>query len=145
MALIKCPECSNGVSTKAAACPQCGCPIATDPTFSLPDSVKCLGCEKAFPFEDHLCPNCGLFNSQKYNLLESMKPDEPEVVEKDDVIRCPKCGARNTYHAAKQGFGVGKFVAGAFLVGPLTGLLAGRVNTDKVALTCLKCSHKWKP
>lgn len=28
MALISCPECQHQVSTKAAACPQCGYPIA---------------------------------------------------------------------------------------------------------------------
>ena len=27
MALIKCPECTNEVSTSAAACPKCGAPI----------------------------------------------------------------------------------------------------------------------
>lgn len=27
MALIKCPECGNDVSTEATACPKCGCPI----------------------------------------------------------------------------------------------------------------------
>lgn len=27
MALIKCPECGNEVSDKAASCPRCGCPI----------------------------------------------------------------------------------------------------------------------
>ena len=29
MALIKCPECGNNVSTKAVACPHCGAPIAS--------------------------------------------------------------------------------------------------------------------
>ena len=27
MSLIKCPECGNEISDKAAACPRCGCPI----------------------------------------------------------------------------------------------------------------------
>ena len=27
MALIKCPECGNDVSTEAVSCPKCGCPI----------------------------------------------------------------------------------------------------------------------
>ncbi len=29
MALIKCPECGNEVSTVAASCPKCGAPIAS--------------------------------------------------------------------------------------------------------------------
>lgn len=28
MAIVKCPECANGISDKAAACPHCGYPIA---------------------------------------------------------------------------------------------------------------------
>ncbi len=32
MALVACPECNQQVSDKAAACPQCGHPIATAPT-----------------------------------------------------------------------------------------------------------------
>ena len=28
MALIKCPECNNDVSTEAISCPHCGYPIA---------------------------------------------------------------------------------------------------------------------
>ncbi len=29
MAMINCPECGKQISDKAAACPNCGCPIAT--------------------------------------------------------------------------------------------------------------------
>ncbi len=29
MALIRCPECGNQVSTVAASCPQCGAPVAS--------------------------------------------------------------------------------------------------------------------
>jgi hypothetical protein len=32
MALIKCPECGKEISDKAAACPNCGCPIGSQPT-----------------------------------------------------------------------------------------------------------------
>lgn len=31
MALINCPECQTKVSSRAATCPQCGCPIASQP------------------------------------------------------------------------------------------------------------------
>ena len=30
MALINCPECNKQISDKAAACPNCGCPISID-------------------------------------------------------------------------------------------------------------------
>ena len=146
MALINCPECSREISDKADACPHCGYPVAKNTTPYLPETVQCLDCRKDVPFNDQVCPHCGLFNSQKYALLQALEPQEPEPIKLEDTtIRCPKCGARNAYHADKQGFGVGKFVAGALLVGPLTGLLAGKVNNSKVVITCLKCNHKWKP
>jgi hypothetical protein len=31
MALTTCPDCNNSVSTSAASCPHCGCPIAAQP------------------------------------------------------------------------------------------------------------------
>lgn len=34
MAIIKCPECQNEVSDKAATCPKCGCPINKHIHFS---------------------------------------------------------------------------------------------------------------
>lgn len=33
MALIKCPECGNDVSTEAEACPKCGCPIKKQESY----------------------------------------------------------------------------------------------------------------
>ena len=152
MALIECPECSKTVSDKAVSCPQCGFPIAADLSSpKLSETVECLTCKETFPFDDQVCPHCGLFNSQKYILLESLGYEEeskstPVVVRNDDdFIRCPKCGAKNAYHVGQQGFGVGKLVAGLALVGPLTGLLAGKINSKKVIITCLKCSHEWRP
>lgn len=78
MALIKCPECLQNVSDKAASCPQCGFPLSQKTEPCLPDTVQCLECKKIFPFNDHVCPHCGLFNSQKYALLEASKPSEAE-------------------------------------------------------------------
>ncbi len=36
MAMISCPECGREVSDRAAACPQCGCPIAPGSPSSAP-------------------------------------------------------------------------------------------------------------
>lgn len=47
MALIKCGECGNEVSDKAAACPKCGAPIAAptggNEAASAPKTVKRAG------------------------------------------------------------------------------------------------------
>ena len=50
MALIKCPECMNDVSTAAAACPQCGFPITqqknnlNEPEIIPKGMVRCRNC-----------------------------------------------------------------------------------------------------
>ena len=75
------------------------------------------------------------------------KPAVPVVVvrkpPKSDSLRCPKC--RSTQLTAnKKGFGGGKALAGAVLVGPL-GLLGGTIGSGKVKITCLKCGNVFKP
>lgn len=55
--------------------------------------------------------------------------------------RCPKCNSTSIY-AGKKGFGIGKALAGAVLVGPI-GLLAGGIGMKKIKLTCLNCGHEW--
>ena len=40
MALIKCPECGNEVSDRAASCPRCGCPISSTSSSSPQSNVK---------------------------------------------------------------------------------------------------------
>lgn len=55
MALIKCPECGNEVSDKAAVCPNCGVEIA-------PAEVKaiiCPECGSEINPAQNICKNCG--------------------------------------------------------------------------------------
>lgn len=53
MALIKCTECGHEVSDKAAACPNCGCPITHD------EKIICEECGTEIPKGLSECPNCG--------------------------------------------------------------------------------------
>ena len=58
-------------------------------------------------------------------------------------ITCPKCGS-NQITANKKGFGLGKAVGGAILLGPI-GLLGGAIGSRKIMLTCLNCGKQWRP
>ena len=58
-------------------------------------------------------------------------------------VTCPRCGAKDI-QALKKGFGAGKAVGGAVVVGPV-GLLAGFIGSRKVQIVCLRCGHKWAP
>jgi hypothetical protein len=77
LALIKCAECNKEISDKATACPGCGCPIIESLPLGLPETVECLDCKEGYPFNDQVCPHCGLFNSQKHTILEALniQPD----------------------------------------------------------------------
>jgi predicted RNA-binding Zn-ribbon protein involved in translation (DUF1610 family) len=70
------------------------------------------------------CPHCG-------EQLPSQK------------TRCPKCNSLNIKSGTK-GFGLGKAVAGAVVLGP-GGLLAGLHGRKNMEFQCLSCGKKWNP
>lgn len=69
--------------------------------------------------------------------------EKPHTQIEEDPIKCPRCGG-SQIAANKKGFGLGKAVAGGFLLGPV-GLLGGFLGSNKIKITCLKCGHQWKP
>lgn len=86
--------------------------------------------------------------------------DNSELNEKTDTVRrttahqrkkinkqqgiacCPKCGS-TSLSADKKGFGVGKAVIGAQLIGGPIGLVAGNLGAKKVRVTCLNCGKQF--
>lgn len=60
----------------------------------------------------------------------------------DKMMKCPRCGS-TSLSGSKKGYGIGKGVAGAAILGPL-GLIAGNIGSGKVVITCMKCGHKFK-
>jgi tellurium resistance protein TerD len=62
----------------------------------------------------------------------------------DTSVVCPKCNARNAYHAGRKGFGLGKAAVGGILLGPV-GLLGGLIGSKKLVVQCIKCGNKWSP
>lgn len=62
-------------------------------------------------------------------------------LDKQGIAYCPKC-LSTSITGDKKGFGIGKAVIGASLVGGL-GLMAGNINAKKVRLTCMKCGYQW--
>lgn len=59
------------------------------------------------------------------------------------VACCPRCGS-TSITANTKGYGIGKGVIGAAVVGPL-GLVAGNIGRHKVLITCLNCGYRFKP
>ncbi|MGB4594494.1 MAG: zinc-ribbon domain-containing protein [Anaerolineaceae bacterium] len=63
-------------------------------------------------------------------------------MDREGIAYCPKCHS-TSLSADKKGFGIGKAVIGASLLGPI-GLVAGNLGSQKVKVTCLKCGHQFK-
>lgn len=60
----------------------------------------------------------------------------------DEMMKCPRCGS-TSLSGNKKGYGVGKGVVGAALLGPI-GLVAGNIGSGKVMVTCMKCGYKFR-
>lgn len=87
-----------------------------------------IGYEFNFPFK---C-KCGEVHTNiKYNYVD----DEGNIV-------CPECKSSN-FTSNKQGFGVGKAIAGGIVVGGI-GILSGFIGSNKIKITCLNCGYGWK-
>ena len=56
-------------------------------------------------------------------------------------MACPRCGSNNIT-TNNKGYGIGKGVVGAALIGPL-GLVAGNIGRHDIICTCLDCGHTW--
>lgn len=59
-------------------------------------------------------------------------------------VVCPRCNS-DQISAQKQGFKLGRAVAGALVGGVVFGGLLGMIGSDNVELVCMTCGHRWRP
>jgi hypothetical protein len=61
--LIKCEDCGKDVSDKAAACPNCACPVPKTASrlasVNSSNLVECGACSKPLSKNATICTNCG--------------------------------------------------------------------------------------
>lgn len=65
-----------------------------------------------------------------------------KINKQQGIACCPKCGS-TSLSADKKGFGIGKAVIGAQLIGNPIGLVAGNLGAKKVRVTCLNCGKQF--
>lgn len=73
-----------------------------------------------------------------YGIAELVYGKAPIAGNRDESFELP-----DSLSGGKQGFGYGKAVAGAVLLGGV-GLLAGGIGANKTVVTCLNCGYKFK-
>lgn len=113
MALIKCPECGNQVSDKAASCPNCGCPVSdttvqpnpspyTQPQVNAGKTGQFLITKEGSPSSFRLfsvddthvnleCRGCGKVYKLKRKNFEYVGEDKCIASIRLD---CPNCGGK---------------------------------------------------
>lgn len=79
---------------------------------------------------------------QQAQIIQQQRQLEEQRRQFEAQAKCPKCGS-TSLSGGKQGFGYGKAVAGAVLLGGV-GLLAGGIGANKTVVTCLNCGYKFK-
>lgn len=160
-----CPKCNASIDDDSKFCVECGEKLPE--SIALTKSKSCPNCG-IVTASGNYCTNCGT-NLYDDSLVSQNEPtrlqqaqlqfqvaqtklqqQQLKVQEKQlklqekqlkRVLQCPKCGS-TSLSGNKKGFGIGKAVVGAWLVGPL-GLVAGNIGAKKVRVTCMNCGYKF--
>lgn len=142
---IFCTQCGAKNRARSKFCSACGSSlhfedIAPNPTYD--ENVRMQ--QEALRLQQmQLQLEMQRLNEARKQSLEQKRMADAQEKELKDTPKCPKCGS-TALSSNKKGYGIGKGIVGAALLGPV-GLAAGAIGSGKVVLTCLKCGHKFKP
>ncbi|WP_125139934.1 zinc ribbon domain-containing protein [Clostridium transplantifaecale] len=159
-----CPYCNNMMPDDSVFCSECGKRLQQEVTELVQDNIiLCPVCGSENQKGSNFCTNCrsplseyALQKQSQQNELQarsaqlkmqamSLKAQQEQLELQQQqyasMAKCPKCGS-TSLSGNKKGFGIGKAVVGAALVGPL-GLVAGNIGAKKVRVTCLNCGKKF--
>lgn len=143
MALIKCLECGKEFSDKAAACPNCGCPVnhaknAQElPDDEKPDLFKCTECGRPLPVGIDKCIYCGF----KYNSeAEEAKEEVYSGVTGRDKLQCPVC--KSKYIGIQNDIPLLQKIGEIFGIGTVLPETKAKYRSDMIYV-CKKCGTIW--
>lgn len=162
---MKCPHCDATIPDDSIFCSSCGQKMKTSDAVILPaNTVSCPNCGAHNSSTANYCTNCrtplteaAIWETKQKDDLQvqqaqvkmqamALRAQQEQLqLQKDQyasMAKCPWCGS-TSLSGNKKGFGIGKAVIGAALVGPI-GLVAGNVGAKKVQVTCLKCGKRFK-
>lgn len=145
-----CKWCGAQIASNAKFCTNCGACIAPaqDPLVRY-----CRNCGRQINAGTGFCPTCGRGRplAQNPHAFDMSPKDQAKLATRQRIAEnraqgvacCPRCGS-TSITANTKGYGIGKGVIGAAVVGPL-GLVAGNIGRHKVLITCLNCGYRFKP
>lgn len=160
-----CPFCNGEILNDSIFCSLCGKRIKEPPTeVIVSDYEVCPSCGNSNPKGSNFCSNCraplsstAISKTKEYNEIQAQRAQvkmqamalktqqeqlQLQQQQYASMAKCPRCGS-TSLSGNKKGFGIGKAVVGAALIGPL-GLVAGNIGAHKVQVTCLNCGKKFK-
>lgn len=128
-----CSSCGAENHNRNKFCCGCGAPIEVTVITRIVEPSK-EAVQQAY-LETNLRLQQETLRIQQQQLIEQQRQN-------DAMAKCPRCGS-TSLAANKKGFGIGKAVIGASIIGPW-GLIAGNLGAKKVQVTCLKCKKRFK-
>lgn len=138
-----CPYCGKQNNIESTFCGYCGKSfvrneekqeiVALTPTSDVVDIMD---------YKNDLDMPNDMIRLQQAQIIQQQRQLDEQRRQFDAQAKCPKCGS-TSLSGGKQGFGLGKAVAGAVLIGGV-GLLAGGIGANKTVVTCLNCGYKFK-
>ncbi len=138
-----CPYCGKQNDIESPFCGYCGKSfvrneekqeiVALTPTSDVVDIMD---------YKNDLDMPNDMIRLQQAQIIQQQRQLDEQRRQFDAQAKCPKCGS-TSLSGGKQGFGLGKAVAGAVLIGGV-GLLAGGIGANKTVVTCLNCGYKFK-
>ncbi len=147
--VMSCTRCGKENRADSAFCGYCGNPF-TSFVADRPETGELTKTDMDLAYyKANLQMQQQALQMQQQELEEARKQTEQQRQQLrlqrkqyDEMLKCPRCGS-TSLSGNKKGYGVGKGVVGAAILGPL-GLVAGNIGSSKVIVTCMKCGYQFR-
>lgn len=137
-----CPYCGKTNNIESTFCGYCGKSFvkAEESHGLVPSSNNEV--TNIMDYKNDLDMPNDMIRLQQAQIIQQQRQLEEQRRQFEAQAKCPRCGS-TSLSGGKQGFGVGKAVAGVVLFGGV-GALAGGIGANKTVVTCMNCGYKFK-